>query len=142
MAQWLAALLRTWLRRLAGYPLPRYCAWCGAQLPADAPEGQLYCSKTHKVKARRSRNGRPGRDAARQEREQQEVTAAWTLHGTWEAHAASCSSKIRYESFGDALGALRMLREGRDDAADAGVYQCLACEGWHITSHGKKRSRE
>jgi len=108
-------------------PPGRPCEYCGGPLPDGAPAGQRFCKPSHRIAAKRKRNGRPVR-------EQRKVEAAWSLNGTKESHAVSCKRKASYEQLGDALVALNWLR--RDTGLEgAALYTCLNCGKFHITSH-------
>lgn len=136
---WIRAQLE-WLRQLWRKPPPRLCAYCSGPMPKDAPEGQLYCSRTHKRNAQALRNtGSANRRSSRQAK----ITAAWALNSTYEDHLASCARKTAnggaYETLGDALQARRWL------VADTGnenvsAYRCKVCGKFHLTSDYRKRS--
>lgn len=134
---WVAYLRSLWRK-----PPPRLCAYCSGPMPKDAPPDKKYCKDSHKTKAKAKRNHgstHPGR--ARKAR----LNAAWTLNSTYEDHAASCARKTAsggaYDTLGDALGALRMLRDSAPDGApNASVYHCLVCSKWHLTGGRTKEN--
>ena len=47
-------------------------------------------------------------------------------------HARSCSGKVRHQTRGDAV---RALREAGGRGGEAEYYRCLNCRHWHL-SHG------
>jgi hypothetical protein len=64
---------------------------------------------------------------------------------------ASGARKLRYRTYGDALGALMRLEKDRPAEGVRSVYQCAACGDWHVShktftltkpkGRGKRRRR-
>jgi hypothetical protein len=138
----LSNILR-WLRSLrrkpapAPAPAPRMCRWCGDPLPENAHPSQAYCKPGHARARRRSQVH--ARDAAAAAARaagevEREVERAWGRNLPKKAHAASCARKRSYETFGDALTALRWLREELKPTGQESAYRCLVCSRWHLTS--------
>jgi hypothetical protein len=117
----------------APLPQPRFCAYapCGIMLDRDAPAVQRYCKPTHKNKARQQR-AKPRR----------KLEAAWTLNGTYEAHAVSCARKTIVVI----PGVLPQPGHGVHGVPEAvvgaavgrSIYKCLCCDKFHITSHADR----
>jgi hypothetical protein len=111
-------------------PAPRMCEWCSGPLPEEAPPNQRYCKPLHAEKARQRRS----RDAQRSNARAKAVENAWSLDATPGMHRASCGRKRAYGTFGDALTAIRWLRDDGRGTEQCRAYKCLACGNWHITS--------
>ena len=102
------------------------CPYCGCFFCVDDLNDTLPGTDAAQRFCRKECGRKAGKVSARRRQKRRQ----WS--------SASCAQKIRYMDEGEAFAALQQMRRKTGyfpHSSDPGIYECLICDGWHVTSH-------